>query len=177
VLYFAFLRAINVGGAKVAMADLRGLMVVLGLRNGRTLLNTGNLIFESDEPSDALEAVLKREAEARLGLKTEFIIRSGAELEAVVSNNPYPREAVEDPSHLVVLFASGPVSASGSESLRGAIRGREVFAGSRRDLYVYYPDGIGHSKLTNQLIERHLGVRVTGRNWNTVRKLTGVVPG
>jgi len=172
VTYLAFLRAINVGGAKVAMADLRQWMSDIGLKGGKTLLNTGNLIFESEGKSAReMEAFLKEEAEKRLGLKTEFFVRTCEELEAIIAKNPYPQEAIDDPSHLLVLFASSNTTTECEANLRAVIKGREYFHCEGSNFYFVYPDNIGDSKLTTKIIERQLGVNVTGRNWNTVQKM------
>ena len=88
--------------------------------------------------------------------------------EAIVRGNPFRREAEDDPAHLVAtVLADAPVAEAWG-SLRAAIVGRERLAAGERHAYIVYPDGIGRSKLTAQLIERHLGVRGTSRNWNTV---------
>lgn len=173
VVYAAFLRAINVSGSgKVAMADLRQMMIDLGYQTPKTLLQTGNIVFECNGKSATeTEAILKAESEKRLGLNTEFFVRTTDEIEAIIANNPYPKEAIDDPSHLLVLFASGPTTPECEEALRGWIKGRETFVCKSNNFYFVYPDNIGDSKLSIKVIERHLGVKVTGRNWNTINKL------
>jgi len=79
--YIALLRGINVGGHKrVAMSDLRDLLAGLGLANPRSLLQSGNLVFESDRkaPSE-IETLLGRTTRDRLGLESDFFVRSAAE--------------------------------------------------------------------------------------------------
>lgn len=171
--YFAFLRAINVAGTgKVAMADLRQMMADIGLKNGKTVLNSGNLVFESEGKSPTeLEAMLKQETEKRLGLRTEFFVRTGDEIEAIIERNPYQKEAVDDPGHLLVLFASNPTTKECEANLRSIIKGREYFQCEGNNFYFVYPDNIGESKLTIKIIEKQLGANVTGRNWNTVLKM------
>jgi uncharacterized protein (DUF1697 family) len=63
------------------------------------------------------------------------------------------------------------------EALRAAIKGRERVEVDGRHAYLFYPDGIGRSKLTNAVIESRLGARGTGRNWNTVQKLAALARG
>ena len=104
--YLALLRAINVGGRNaVAMSDLRGLPEKLGFTDARTLLQTGNLVFSgSARPSAALERELEAAAKKRLRLETDFLVRTDKEWERLVGANPFPAEAKDDPSHLVVMF-------------------------------------------------------------------------
>lgn len=168
--YVALLRAINIGGrAKVGMAELRDLVAALGFASVRTHLQTGNLVFEGEAAADAeLEALLEAEAARRLGLQTQIFVRRAEEVAGVVAANPFPLEAERAPNHLVVLFAKHELDPA---PLREGYRGPEIFEARGRHLYCVYSEGIGESKLTNTVLERRLGGPVTGRNWNTVRKL------
>ena len=172
-VHIALLRAINVGGHKpVAMTDLRDLLADLGLRDGRSLLQTGNLVFRSDaRKSGPLETLLETEAARRLDLHTDVFVRSADEWAAIIDRNPFPAEADRDPGHLVVMFLKTAAAAADVEALRAAINGREVVRTDGRQAYIVYPDGIGRSKLTTTLVERKLRTRGTARNWNTVTKL------
>lgn len=171
--HIALLRGINVGGnKKVAMADLRDLLTELGFADPRSLLQSGNLVFRSDALEGAgLERLLDAETEKRLGLKTEFFVRTAKEWKGVVASNPFPDEAESDPSHLVVMFLKDAPDAESVGALQAAITGREIVRAVGRQAYIVYPDGIGDSRLTNAVIEKKLGTRGTGRNWNTVMKL------
>lgn len=177
-VHIALLRAINVGGHKpVAMSDLRDLLARLGLGDGRSLLQTGNLVFRSNaRKAGPLETLLEVEAAKRLDLHTDFFVRSGAEWAAIMGLNPFPAEAERDPGHLVVMFLKAEPAEEDVKALRAAITGREVVCTEGRQAYIVYPDGIGRSRLTNALIERKLRTRGTARNWNTVTKL-GVLAG
>jgi uncharacterized protein (DUF1697 family) len=171
--YVALLRGINLAGhRKVAMSDLRDLMARLHLDNPRTLLQSGNLLFDHGSRNAAkLEQLLESETQKRLGLQTDYFVRSAAEWRAIVARNPFPKEASIDPGHLVVVCLKEAPGAGELKSLRAAITGSEVVEADGRHLYVVYPDGIGRSRLTHSLIEKKLGTRGTGRNWNTVVKL------
>ncbi len=173
--FIALLRGVNVAGYRmVSMADLRGLLGDLGFSNPRSVLQSGNLVFEAAGACGEIESRLEGEAAARLGLKTDFIVRDAAEWKRVIARNPFEQMAVDDPSHLVVMFLKQASAARAVEALRGAVVGRETIAGAGRHLYVTYPDGIGRSRLTGTMIEKALGTRGTARNWNTVLKLAAV---
>lgn len=170
--YVALLRAVNVAGTSLAMSALRDFAAALDLAEPRTLLQSGNLIFRSTARKPAeLEKLLEREAEKRLGVTTDFLIRSGRELTAIIANNPFPAAAQRDPAHLLVMFLKDEPPADAVAALRKAMVGREKIGADARQLYIVYPDGIARSKLTTRLIEKRIATRGTGRNWNTLVKL------
>ena len=177
--YVALLRGINVGGHKpVAMADLHHLLTQLGLADARSLLQSGNLVFGANGRTAArLERLLEAEAAKRLGLQTDFFVRSAKEWKSVVANNPFSKEAARDPGHLVVMALKDAPKDTDVKALQAAITGREVVRAGGKHLYIVYPDGIGRSRLTNAVIDKQLGTRGTGRNWNTVLKLARLATG
>ena len=171
--HLAFLRAVNVGGSgKIAMADLHAWLMKLGFVNPETLLQSGNVLFRGGSLTGAaLEQQLEREAEKRLGLQTDFFVRTIEEWEEVIAHNPFRDAAKNDASHLVVAVLKSAPTASQVKALETAIKDRERVRAYGRHAYIIYPDGIGTSKLTLPVIERHLGARGTCRNWNTTLKM------
>jgi uncharacterized protein (DUF1697 family) len=176
--HVALLRAVNVvGNNRVGMADLRQMFEDIGFAGARTLILSGNVVFDGGRKSGAsLEALLEKETASRLGLKVDVMVRSASELRAAIEKNPFVEEAKADPGHLLVMFMRTAPTAEAVTALSAAIKGREeVKVAGGREAYVTYPDGIGRSKLTTLLLERSLGSRGTGRNWNTVLKLAAMV--
>jgi uncharacterized protein (DUF1697 family) len=175
--HIALLRGINVGGHKlVAMSDLRDFLAALGCEAPRSLLQSGNLVFQSPaRPRADLERWLETEAEKRLGLRTDFHVRAAKEWGKVIANNPFPDEAKRDPAHLLVMFLKQAPDQRAVKALQAAIKGPEIVRADGTHAYIVYPDGMGRSRLTNALIDRQLGTRGTGRNWNTVGKLAALV--
>lgn len=172
-VYIALLRGVNLAGHKlVAMADLRDMLADLGFTEPRSLLQSGNLVFQARvQPGARLERSLEQEAGRRLGLQTEFHVRTAAEWQTIIARNPFPDAARKDPSHLVVMCFKDAPAAKDVKALQAAITGREVVRAVGRQAYIVYPDGIGPSRLTTGLIDKTLGLRGTARNWNTVLKL------
>lgn len=175
-VHIALLRAINVGGRnQIAMSDLRDLLAALGFGGAKSLLQSGNLVFQSDRQTGAtLERLLEVETEKRFGFATDYLVRTAAEWQTLIASNPFPQEAEDDPGHLVVVCLKKAPNAKDVEALQAAITGPEKARCDGKQLYVVYPAGIGRSKLTIARIERKLGTRSTGRNWNTVLKLAGL---
>jgi uncharacterized protein (DUF1697 family) len=158
------------------MADLRAMAGELGCAHVRSLLQSGNLVFESPNRSAAaLESLLEAETAKRLRVDADYLIRTAAEWQAIIDANPFPKEAANDPARLLVMLLKQAPATSDVLALEAAIRGPERIRASGRQLYAVYPAGIGRSKLTGTLIESKLGTRGTARNWNTVQKLAAVI--
>lgn len=169
----ALIRGINVGGhRKVSMADLRTWLESLGFAEVKSLLQSGNLVFRRDRRTGAqLERLLEAESAKQLALTADYFVRTAEEWKGMVSGNPFRREAVADPGHLVVMCLKDTPDHADVKALQAAITGPEIVRAGARHLYVSYPGGIGTSRLTNAVIEKKLGTRGTARNWNTVLKL------
>ncbi|MGA3036549.1 MAG: DUF1697 domain-containing protein [Vulcanimicrobiaceae bacterium] len=165
----ALLRAVNVGGRKVVMADLRALFVRLGFADAKTLLNSGNVVFKADRRSDAsLEKLFETETEKKFKIKAEFFVRTTQEMKAIVAANPFPKEATSDPGHLLVVFLKDVPNGKDVAAVQAANKGTESIRAVGKNVYVYYPDGVGDSKLRLPWVG-------SGRNWNTVLKLIALL--
>ena len=171
--FIGLLRAINLGSYnKVSMADLRELLSDLGMKNPQSLLQSGNLIFETSARTTApLEKLLETSAAKQLGLDTGFFVRTAAEWQEVIADNPFPKEAKLDPGHTVLMCLKDAPPPASVKALQDAIKDREVVKAKGRHAYFLYPDGMGRSRLTMTVIEKKLGTTGTARNWNTVLKL------
>jgi uncharacterized protein (DUF1697 family) len=171
--YIALLRAVNLGPHnKVGMADLRALLTGLGMPAVQTLLQSGNVVFRGKARVTAeLEHLLEGAAAKRLGLATDILVRSGKEWKTIIAGNPFPKEARDDPSHLLTMPLKDAPQRADVTALQHAIVGREMVNVRGRCAYIVYPDGIGRSRLTTALIEKTLESRGTARNWNTVLKI------
>ena len=175
-IHIALLRAVNVGGRNlVGMSDLRALIESLGFTEVKSLLQSGNLVFRSGRRSVAgLERLLESEIKARFEFPIDCLVRTADQWQAIISANPFRAEAESDPNRLVVMFLKKVPEASDMQALAATVRGPEVVRDDGRHLYMFYPDGIGRSKLTGTLIEQKLRTRGTARNWNTVLKLAAL---
>jgi uncharacterized protein (DUF1697 family) len=176
--YVALLRAVNVAGHNsIGMSDLRELVAGLGMKDVRSLLQSGNLVFRAAPRATSRVEHDLEQAVKGLGLETDFFVRTAAEWAALIKDNPFPDQARRDPGHLLALPLKEASNRAGVAALQAAITGREIVRVKGRQAYIVYPDGIGRSRLTIALIEKKLGTRGTGRNWNTVLKLGAVANG
>jgi uncharacterized protein (DUF1697 family) len=171
----ALLRGVNVGGRNLtSMADLRRVLAELGFASPRTLLQSGNLVFEGELSGAGLEDLLQREFQARLGLDATAIARTIDEWRDVLAANPHQEMAARDPSHLLVTALKSAPNADAVRALEAWDQGPEKVVARGRHIYIAYPAGVGTSRLTNALIERRLGVAGTARNWTTALKLAAM---
>ncbi|MFE1922783.1 DUF1697 domain-containing protein [Streptomyces asoensis] len=172
--YAALLRGINVGGSrKVPMAALRTLLEGLGLADVRTYLQSGQAVFSvghGDEES--LAAEITAAVEKHFGFAVGVIVRDHAYLEAVADACPFPAAELEA-KQLHVTYFSTPVEAGRYAGIDRGAHLPEEFALGDRALYLYAPEGLGRSKLAEQLARPRLtkGIVATTRNWNTVVRL------
>ncbi len=172
--YAALLRAVNlVKRNRIAMADLRRILAELGYADAKTHLQSGNAVFTSNLPAVELECHIGAALAEHAGLQCAVMVRSGAELAAVLAANPLGREP-EKPSLYFVSFLAAepdPAAVAALATLdvspdRAWIVGREA--------YLWCPNGTPRSKLGGPFVEKQLGVAGTARNWNTVSKLAAL---
>jgi uncharacterized protein (DUF1697 family) len=173
----ALLRGINVGGnKKVPMAELRAMTAKLGFDDPKTLLQSGNLIFSATaRPMGKLEQLLEDATKKHIGVECSYLLRSADEWMGIVAANPFKAEAKADPAHLAVTFCRDVPTAAALQILKEEIRGKEALKAVGRELYVWYPDGMGTSKLALALSKNRLGTICTARNWNTVMKVSAML--
>ena len=170
----ALLRGIN-AGVKLPMADWRAFLADQGMRDVKTLLASGNAVFTADEDDGAaLEARLAAAMRAALGVDTGWFLRSHADLAAIVAADPFPDATAAHPNHVQVHFAREEVDPALVDRVAEIYDGPERLRAIGRELYVDYPDDIGHSKLPAAMKKLKLALDSTGRNWNTVIKLVAL---
>ena len=175
--YVALLRGINVGGnKKVPMADLRAMTAGLGFADPRTLLQSGNLVFDGKAQATAkLEQLLEAATKKTIGVECSYLVRTAEDWTRIVAANPFAKVAIADPSHLVVTACREAPDRAALDALRAEVRGEEDFELVGRELFVRYPDGIGTSRLALALSKNKLGTVCTARNWNTVLKILSLL--
>jgi uncharacterized protein (DUF1697 family) len=161
-VFVALLRAVNVGGTgKLPMNELRRLCEDAGFENVTTYIQSGNVVFASKltvgKVAQRLEAALRK----KIGSPVGVVLRTPADLQAVLKRNPFKQAA---PNRLLVLFLDHAAPKNALAGLQ--IPGREEVRLSGREIYVHYPEGMGRSRLKVPLAHT-----ATGRNLNTIRKL------
>jgi uncharacterized protein (DUF1697 family) len=169
----SMLRGINLGRHnRVSMDALRALYTSLKLREPQTYVQSGNVIFKTDERDiSKLSKRIESAIQKKLGFQTEVVLRSTAEMRDVVARNPFAKRRGIEPGKLLVTF----LSADPGEQARAKLRATqcapdEIFLDGR-EAYIYFPNGMGRPTLSWALIPKTLKVGGTGRNWNSVQKM------
>lgn len=169
--WVALLRGVNVGGHnKVPMAELRDACRSLGFASVATYIQSGNVVFRSAGKVDALARELRAAIAERFDCDVPVVLRTADELRRVLAANPFIA-AGRDPAKLHVGFLAEAPSAEEVEAVPPQPPGREEFQVIGGEVYLFYPDGMGRSKLTTAYFDRALGTTMTARNWRTVGKL------
>ena len=168
----SMLRGVNLGKRRVKMDALRALYESLGLRDAQTLVQSGNVVFRTEQKDmAALAKKIESAVEREFGFHSDVILRSASEVRQAIEKNPLAKRSDLEPRKFLVWFlVSDPgeeirkrVRAVKTEPEEVRIVGREVF--------IYFPNGMARPKMKWAAIEKVLAVRGTGRNWNTVNKL------
>jgi len=159
--FIALLRAVNVGGTgKLAMADLRSIAKEVGLSDVRTYIQSGNLIFSSDDAVGA-RAALEKRLEDYAGKAVGVVLRTAEEMRGVWDANPFPNA---EPSKVGVVFLNDTPPPDTMQTAKG--QADEEIAVGAREVYIHFPSGMGRSKL-----RLHVMSEGTMRNVNTIGKL------
>jgi uncharacterized protein (DUF1697 family) len=167
-VWVALLRAINVGGRVVPMAELRAAVEAAGGEEPRTYIQSGNVVFRhTGRTREALAAQLERAVDERCGVATTVVLRTAAELADVLAAHPFGADTSR--TH-VGFLAAAPAEPVDLE------RDGERAVSDGAHVYLSYPAGLGRAKLTAAALERRLGP-MTVRNWRTVTRLGDLASG
>lgn len=167
----ALLRGINLASRRrVSMGELRALLEQSGYQDVRTHLQSGNVVLTAAAAGKRLQDELGRAIASGLGIETQVVVRTRAELAKVVAHDPL-RAVVTNPSRYLVSFLSAKPAAARVRELEALDVAPEQFVVHGREVYAWHPGGLQRSKLARALANDCLGVTATARNWNTVTRL------
>ena len=169
----SMLRAVNVGGhAKIKMEALRALYASLKFENPQSYLQSGNVIFKTSERNlDAVATRIQSAIEKKFHCSTDIILRTTDDFRAVVKKNPFAKRLNIEPSKLLVFFLSADPGNEARKNLLDQKFAPEELHAIGRELYIYFPNGMGKSRLPFPRIYKLLQTPGTGRNWNSVTNL------
>jgi len=171
--YIALLRGINVSGHNVIkMERLRQIFEALPVRDVRTYIQSGNVIFEAEEQrTDTLSKQIEETLQKSLGFEVRTVVRSVEELAEIKERNPYAADVQGEQEKLYVTFLSALPSEANIAQLMTFRSEVDDFEVSRHEVYIRCRESYGKSIYSNNFLEKKLGVAATTRNWATVNKL------
>jgi uncharacterized protein (DUF1697 family) len=169
----SMLRGVNVGGHnKIKMDALRALYESLKLRDPQTYVQSGNVIFKTQERDLArLTKRIQNGIQRNFGFRPDVIVRTPSELRDVIARNPFATRRGIEPSKLLVTFLAGDPGPAARNALLKIKTDPEELRIHGRELYIYFPNGMARPKVSWLVIERILKTSGTGRNWNSVTNM------
>jgi uncharacterized protein (DUF1697 family) len=164
--YVGLLRAVNVGGTgKLPMTDLKAMCEAAGFVSVRTYIASGNVVFQSQKTEAQVKALLEAALSRYAGKPVGVMVRTAAEMAEVLVRNPF---AKMPGNRVVAYFLDGEPDADALKTVTNQTS--EQLRLGVREIYAYYPDGIGDSKLKIPAAKN-----ATARNMNTIAKLAEMV--
>lgn len=175
--YVALLRGVNLGRSRrLSMSELRTVLERLGYRGVRTHLQSGNaLVSAPGRTADGVAAEIEKAIADEFGMAAACVVRTAAELDAVLAHNPL-RAVVTDPARYLVAFFPGPVDPAPLAALDPDDLAPEAYAVGEREIYTWHPEGIQRSRLAAVMAGKAFGSG-TARNWKTVTRLAELAAG
>ena len=169
----SLLRGVNVGGHHmIRMEALRALYESIGLKGAKTYVQSGNVVFRTSEQNpEKLALRIEKAIEKEFGFRPSVILRTLEEMREVIGRNPYAGRKDIEGSKLLVTFLAGDPEPRARDQLFEIKTDPEEMHLIGRELYIYFPNGMGRSKLPFKPIEKALKTPGTARNWNSVIKL------
>jgi uncharacterized protein (DUF1697 family) len=175
--YVALLRGINIGSRnRVSMPELRSALEEARFGEVQTYLQSGNVVLESRAKAESVRRKVEGLIAERFGLEIAVVVRTKAELAAVVRRNPLGNVAT-DPKRHQVTFLSKKLAAKAVRELEEAATPQERVVVAGLEVYAWHPSGVARSKLWSKLAGKGLGVTATSRNWTTVEALLELAGG
>jgi uncharacterized protein (DUF1697 family) len=167
----ALLRAVNVGGRKLPMAELRALCATLGWTDVETYIQSGNIVFAAPGTPAALEKALEAAIEKAFGFAAPAMVRTRKQWAGIAADCAFPDVARDAPNRLVLLLAKARPAADAAALIQARARHGETVKRAGDALWIHFPNGQGDSKLTPAAIDKACGAPATGRNYRTVTTL------
>ena len=177
-LHVALLRAVNVGGKnRLPMKALAEIFSDAGAVEVKTYIQSGNVVFQAAPVvADRLSSVVTGAISTHFGFEVPVIVRSAAEFRRIARDNPFLGDGV-DTTKLHIAFLSDRPDAARVEALHPGPASTDKLEVQGREVYLNCPNGMGRSRLTTAYFDARLTTTSTIRNWRTVLKLVGMLPG
>ncbi len=179
--YVSLLRGINVGGKKkIKMADLKSMYELLGFENVVTYIQSGNVVFNYKKTAlPSLENLIQEKIKTVYDFDVSVLIKKEQEIAAILANNPFLQgKRQEEIKQLYLTFLAEKPSEDLVLNLKKTTQSyADEWIIKDKNIYLFFPNGYGTTKLSNNFFERKLKVAATTRNWRTTCKLMELLEG
>src|SRR5215471_547011 len=172
----SMLRGVNLGPHnRIKMDALRAVYESLKLEGPRSYLQSGNVIFRTKEKnSPQLARKIQDAIGKKLGCCPDVILRTTDEMRKAIAANPFPDKVKEEPAKVLVTFLAAEPPREAAAKLAELKKYPEELRVKGREMYIYFPNGAGKSKLPWSAVEKMLKVTGTARNWNSVQAMLAI---
>jgi len=173
-VFISMLRGVNVGGHnRIRMDALSEMYKALKLEDACSYVQSGNVIFRTKEKNPVgLAKKIQEEIRKKFGFAPQVMLRNSAEMRAVIAANPFPKQTATEPGKVLVTFLADEPPKDAQSTLDALSKEHpEELCLKGCELFIYFPNGAGQSKLPWSQVEKLFKVPGTARNWNTVVKL------
>lgn len=177
--YIAFLRGINVSGQKmIKMAALQEMFNALNLKNVKTYIQSGNVIFQyKGDDLTTLQKKIEKKIKETFGFDVPVILVPADSIEGVLKNNPFIKKKACDFEKLYFIFFNGNIDKAGLEKISQGSYGTDEFSIKGNVIYLHLPNNYGNTKLNNNFFESKLKIIASARNLKTLNALKAMVEG
>lgn len=171
--YVAFLRAVNVGGHnKIKMDDLKKLFLSLGHQNVETVIQSGNVIFESQEKNlKKITSKIEEKLQGFMKKEIKVFVRTYNELEKIIKSGPFGTTESDDKIKTYVFFLYEEPGTKIKLPLVSDNGEVNIFKKSGLQLFMLVKKVPGKASSPNDLVDKAFGVKTTARKWNVVCKI------
>jgi len=169
----SMLRGVNLGAHnRIKMEELRALYESLKLEDARTYVQSGNVVFRTKEKSSPqLAKKIQNAIQKKCGCSPEVVLRTVDEIRKAIAANPFPERTKAEPAKVLVTFLAAEPPTGAAANLDRFKSLPEQLHLNGRELYIYFPNGAGKSRLPWSTVDKMLKVSGTARNWNSVQAL------
>ncbi|HLC50590.1 MAG TPA: DUF1697 domain-containing protein [Candidatus Nanoarchaeia archaeon] len=168
--YIAFLRGINVSGQKLIKMEVLREIFSAKFKNVKTYIQSGNVVFESNENADSVKEKSQNIIKKKLGHDVGVFIRTISQIEEIIRKNPFKKKKLsEDETAYVTLLPKNTKIKTPMKSKNGDV---EVFASADDAAFCISRKINGKGSFPNGFIEKELKIRATTRNWNTIENIS-----
>jgi uncharacterized protein (DUF1697 family) len=171
-VYISLLRGINVGGKKsLKMADLRTLYESLGFDKVKSYVQSGNVVFTSDETATTIATTIHDAIAEKFAYNVHVMVYTVETWHKLMDANPFTNDSDKDPKHLHITLLDALPDEEAINDISAIDIGADDYIIIGKVVYLHCPNGYGRTKINNNFWEKKLKVSATTRNWNTVNKL------
>jgi uncharacterized protein (DUF1697 family) len=169
--FIALLRAINVGRRQISMQALKSVVERIGFTDVRTYVASGNVVVRGSGSAKVVEAKLEEAIAQHFGFPVDVVVRTAKQWNALLKSNPFPHQTEKESKRVLLYLSKLPQPSEVAKKVAERARHGETAKAAGGALWLHFPQGVGPSKITPNLLDKACGSPTTGRNVRTAARL------